>query len=230
MYSALGFDLDNTLFDQSQHLRSFFRQAGAWVSEQADVAGETVEKSFIRTWERRTMACPFVFDEALQELGLWRPEWVRELVAKYRSHRCPLAPYYGVRGLLARLARTLPLFLITDGHSELQRFKVDNLKLRPFFRATIFTADYGPGWEKPAPYAFHRAALLVGVRTAQCLFVGDDPERDIKGAKGVGMATARVLTGPYRDRACQPPPDLVVPQAVELEAILCGPKVAVVGA
>jgi len=225
MYSALGFDLDNTLFDQSQHLRSFYRQAGIWISKRSGVAAAVAEQSFVRTWERRTMASPFVFDEALERLGLLRPDWVRELVAQYRAHRCPLTLYDGVRGLLERLRRRYPLFLITDGYGELQRYKVERLGLRPLFDAVVFTADYGLGWEKPSVYPFIRAALLLGVRAEQCLFVGDDPERDIDGARRARMAAARVLTGPYRNYPCQPP-YTVLQEVAELETELGGARAA----
>jgi putative hydrolase of the HAD superfamily len=220
MYRAFGFDLDNTLYDQSQHLHSFFREAGRWLAERSAMPAAEIERAFVCEWKRRTMACPNLFDEALRELGLWRPDWVRELVRKYRAHRCPLMLYDGAQLLLERLARNYPLFLITDGHGSLQRFKVEQLGISSLFRAILFTDDYGPGWSKPAPYAFTRAAALLDVPVSSCLFTGDDPHCDVEGARRAGMATARVLNGPYRYRPCVAPPDLTVRHAGELEEAL----------
>jgi putative hydrolase of the HAD superfamily len=166
------------------------------------------------------MAYPYLFDEALQDLGLWRADWVRELVARYRSHRCSLALLDGVRPMLERLAGRYPLFLITDGAGELQRFKVGQLRISKFFRLILYTGDYGAGWCKPATHLFARASTLLHLPAEACLFIGDDPDRDMEGARRAGMATARVLNGPYRHRPCLPPPDLVLNRVSELESVL----------
>lgn len=220
MYQALGFDLDNTLYDQSQHLRSFFREAGLWLSERASVPAAAAEDCFTRVWERRTMSYPFLFDEALQELGLWRGDWVEQLVQSYRAHRCPLTLGSGVRNLLTGLASRYPLFLITDGFGMLQRFKVDRLGVAEYFRVIVYTGDHGPGWHKPSANAFLAAAQRLDLPASDCLYVGDDPERDVAGARAAGMSSARVLQGPYRTKACEPPPDFVLPCVTELEAAL----------
>ena len=220
MYRAFGFDLDNTLYDQAQHLRSFFREAGEWIEERSGAPAEIAAACFSAVWERRTMACPFLFDEALRELGLWNADWVRELVSRYRAHQCQLLLEDGVRPLLERLAARYPLFLITDGNGKLQRSKVEELRLAEFFRFTLYTDDYGPDWYKPSVQPFSRAALLLDIPPASCLFIGDDPDRDIAGARRAGMRTARVLNGPYRHRPCLPPPDLVLDRIAHLEAAL----------
>jgi len=220
MYRALGFDLDNTLYDQAQHVRSFFGEAGSWLHERSSIAAAVAEQSFVRAWERRTMAYPFLFDEALRDLGLWRADWVQTLIAKYRSHRCPLQLYEGVRPLLERLSARYPLFLITDGNGGLQRYKVEELGLHEFFGCILYTGDYGRAWEKPAVHTFSLAALLLDLPAASCVFIGDDPDRDIEGARRAGMATVRVLSGPYRDRPCPLRPDQVLNHVSELESVL----------
>jgi putative hydrolase of the HAD superfamily len=42
---------------------------------------------------------------------------------------------------------------------------------------------------KPDPRIFARAAERLGVRTQECVFVGDNPQADICGAHQVGMKT-----------------------------------------
>jgi FMN phosphatase YigB (HAD superfamily) len=46
------------------------------------------------------------------------------------------------------------------------------------------------GWRKPRPDIFERALAEMGVDAGECLFVGDRPEIDVAGAKGIGMAAA----------------------------------------
>ncbi len=48
------------------------------------------------------------------------------------------------------------------------------------------------GFQKPDPRAFRRLADELGVEPTACLFVGDDAERDVAGARSAGMQTALV--------------------------------------
>lgn len=220
MWQAVGFDLDNTLYDQGQHLRSFFRAASQWLASENRIDRHCAEKCFLSTWESRTMAYPLLFDEVLHTLGLWQRSRVLELVSQYRNHRCRLSCYSGVKSMLAPLARRVPLFLITDGHKRLQLFKVDQLGLARYFKTLIFTDDFGPDGQKPAPRPFAEASLQLGLRPSDCLFVGDDPDRDVAGAYLAGMGTARVLTGPYRHRLCLLDPDYTIGDLHTLGRIL----------
>ncbi len=51
------------------------------------------------------------------------------------------------------------------------------------------------GWRKPSPRIFEAAFDCLGVRAADCLFVGDRPDLDVAGAKGVGMDVAWLNPG-----------------------------------
>ena len=54
---------------------------------------------------------------------------------------------------------------------------------------TVVVSD-SVGWRKPRPDIFQRALADMGIAAGECLFVGDRPEIDVAGAKGVGMAAA----------------------------------------
>ena len=62
------------------------------------------------------------------------------------------------------------------------------------------------GWRKPHPDIFERALADMGVRAADCLFVGDRPDIDVAGAKGVGMAVAWLNPGRDAPAAGAPGP------------------------
>jgi putative hydrolase of the HAD superfamily len=47
---------------------------------------------------------------------------------------------------------------------------------------------------KPDPACFLAASELLGVPPARCVFVGNDPWRDIEGASRVGMRTIRLIS------------------------------------
>jgi 4-nitrophenyl phosphatase len=92
------------------------------------------------------------------------------------------------------------------------------LHRKPFWLDAAGTARLGPGaWAaalesaaRPARVAtvgkpeepIYRAALeRVGVAPQEALFISDDPPGDLVTAKHLGMATAFVLSGKYRDHA-----------------------------
>jgi HAD superfamily hydrolase (TIGR01549 family) len=60
--------------------------------------------------------------------------------------------------------------------------------LRDYFDVVVDSTVAGS--EKPAPAIFHFAYRLLGVRPADCWFVGDGLVNDVLGARGTGVALA----------------------------------------
>lgn len=77
------------------------------------------------------------------------------------------------------------LGMLTNGFSAIQNRKVDVCGIRPLFDYILISGD--DGLQKPDAEAFRRAVLRLGVHPADCVYVGDNPENDIKGAKNAGM-------------------------------------------
>ena len=50
----------------------------------------------------------------------------------------------------------------------------------------VFCVDVG--WRKPAPQIFEQALMCLGVTAARALFVGDDLQWDVEGARSAGIA------------------------------------------
>ena len=220
---AVGFDLDYTLWDQDDFVRSLIEDlAPEWGSRLA-CGAEAVRQAFQGALGRLTLAHPRLFDEALRELGAWSPERVAELVRRYHSHRPPAQPYPGAAALLHRLAgRGLPLFLVTDGHSATQRHKVEALGLGSSFQCQVFTGDYPPDGHKPSVLPFLFACGTLGVEPPGCVYVGDNPLCDFQGPRQLGMTTVGVGTGPYAHVVVPPDqaPHLRIEQVRDLEEVL----------
>ena len=60
--------------------------------------------------------------------------------------------------------------------------------------ATVFCVDVG--WRKPAPPVFARTLELLHVAPSKAVFVGDDAEWDVAGAKRAGIAPVLLGTPP----------------------------------
>ncbi len=67
--------------------------------------------------------------------------------------------------------------------------KLKRIRKQPFLKdlGTIVVAGEDTPAVKPSREPFLLVAKRLGVRTANCVYIGDNPNTDIKGAKGVGM-------------------------------------------
>jgi putative hydrolase of the HAD superfamily len=206
---AVGFDLDYTLWDQGHFVTSFFGSIAWELGGRLGCKGDRVERVLHETLARLTLAHPRMFDEALARMGVEDPALVAELVERYHRHRPPVRLYPGVRGALGRLReRGYRLFLVTDGASDTQRYKVEALELRSCFDELVFTGDFPPILRKPSPFPFLLACRRLGVSPRQCAYVGDNPGLDFEGPMRLGMLTIGVPTGPF---ACAGAPPGVAP-------------------
>jgi putative hydrolase of the HAD superfamily len=75
------------------------------------------------------------------------------------------------------------------------------------------------GVPKPHPKVFRQALSQLDASAEEALHVGDLRRTDVAGARGVGMATARIR-GHHDDRSEHPEADQVVDSHAELQALL----------
>ena len=62
---------------------------------------------------------------------------------------------------------------------------LDGLELAPFFEEVVYSGEVGSA--KPEARIFEVACERMKVAPERCVLVGDDPERDLAGAKAAGM-------------------------------------------
>jgi HAD superfamily hydrolase (TIGR01458 family) len=102
-------------------------------------------------------------------------------------------------------------------------------RVSPSVGPTVAAIEYATQTEpavvgKPSPEYFQQALDDMGVSPADVLVVSDDPLSDLAGAKRMGMQTAFVLSGKYRDAdvvesiPATQRPDVTVPRVGDLLA------------
>jgi putative hydrolase of the HAD superfamily len=104
----------------------------------------------------------------------------------------------GVPGLLADLREEYALGLLTNGPADAQRSKLARFNWIGEFDAVVVTGEIEAG--KPDERAFRAVLDDLDVAAEGAVYVGDDPEKDVEGAKAVGMYAIQVLYdgGPER--------------------------------
>ena len=90
--------------------------------------------------------------------------------------------------LIDMKGRGIPLGIVTNGSSESQRGKVISTGLDDLVDAVVISGDLNI--HKPDRRIFERALAMIDADPSTTLFVGDNPDADILGAKGLGMQTA----------------------------------------
>lgn len=215
---AVLFDLDDTLYAQSQWLD------GAWRAVARLGVPGIGERAFLRALRAAAAEGSDrggIIDCALAALGR-KDVPVAPYVEAFRSFRPDaLTPYPGVDGCLAALAAQVPLGLVTDGDPAIQAHKLSALGLESRFAVVIYADELGGRrWRKPSAAAFAAALEALAVRAEHAVYVGDRPDKDVAGARAAGMRAVRVLTGEYREQPSDPESWLTVASASEVAALL----------
>lgn len=187
MVQAVLFDLDGTLLDRrGSHARFILDQAARFRTQLRGVPPEKYLEVAVR-FDRNGLAAR---KESFPQIGLELAlsiELTETLMEDYRARFpscCRLFP--GVNETLDALRRRgLRLGVITNGSTAMQSGKLDAVALRPKLDAILISEVEGLG--KPDAAIFRRAAARLDTVPSQCVFVGDNPDADIGGAKSSGM-------------------------------------------
>ena len=103
-------------------------------------------------------------------------------------------------------------------HAPTARRILDQHGIASHFEAVVISADLG--WRKPRAEVFRRGLDAMGVAPGRAVFVGDNAEIDVGGARGAGMDAIWI----NRDGAAYPEgltaPDHTVAALPEIQGIL----------
>ena len=192
------FDLDDTLYPELSYVHSGFRAVAAWLAARHPLNADVVAAELMA--EEAAHGRGQVFDAVLRQHGLFSRALVAACVRTYRHHQpTGLVLYPDAERALQRLhAADRPLYLVTDGHKEVQARKVAALGLASFsFQHLYLTNRYGRHRAKPSPYCFELICRRERTTPAQVVYVGDNLRKDFVGIKPLGFQTVRVLRGNY---------------------------------
>ncbi len=191
------FDLDGTLLDHGHSRRSgidslisFSPELRVYAEAELDRAWLDAEDVHFARYERGEISyveqrrerlrqvfpdvCVNLADEALDALY---KEYLHGYEGSWRFYSDALP-------VLRALAHE-PLVLITNGSSELQRAKVERLRLHDYFEEILVSSEVG--FAKPDPRIFALGAERVSRKPETVSFVGDSITNDIHGSSAAGM-------------------------------------------
>jgi 2-haloacid dehalogenase len=196
-YTALLFDLDHTLLDSDASETQAFEHAlaSAGIAEPARYLPAYVEinRALWARVERGELLATQVrtlrFAQLTATAGLdASPDLLADAFAAGLGAYGELYP--GTREVLDALVAepAVPLALVTNGLSEVQRARIERLALARYFQVIVISSELGVA--KPAPAIFEAALAGLGAPArSAALMIGDSLSSDMQGGRNTGIAT-----------------------------------------
>ena len=192
MIKAIVFDLDNTLLD-------FMKMKSSSIDAALDgmiKCGMSIDKIKstkeiyniydTRGYEHQEVLTEFI----INNLGDINYKYLAAGIVEYKKAKeKSLNLYEDVIPTLDKLIdMNLLLGIVSDAPSREAWIRLYTLNLYDKFEYVVTFND--TGFHKPAKEPFIKISEKLNVNLNECMMVGDWPDRDIKGAKQVGMKTA----------------------------------------
>lgn len=201
---AIIFDMDNTLYDERQYVRSGFRAVSEHMAEAFSMDKDMLFRQLMRVFSRNGRG--EVFDLVLEKINMRNQETVLEMVNVYRNHLPTITVFKGARVLLRRLRQRYRLGLITDGVKSVQEIKVKALNIASFFDVITYSVEHGG---KNNIDVFLTTLERLKIKSSNSIYVDDNPTKTFAVAKKLGIHTIRILKGENKnivaaDEECKP--------------------------
>jgi len=192
MIEAVIFDIDNTLMDFMKMKRAAVDAAVDYMIDAGlDIDKQTmVDKIFKVYWEEG-IEDQNIFDKVLlREFGQIDYKILAAGIIGYRKAKeAHMMLYPHVRITLSELLRMgIRLGVVSDAPRLPVWLRIVSLNLHHYFEKVITFDDTGE--RKPSPKPFLKIIDDMKIKPQNAIMVGDWAERDIVGAKNIGMITA----------------------------------------
>ncbi len=156
--------------------------------------------------------------------------WIHETTLRYwRAYQSSSPPFPDAESTVRTLKKQgcrVAIVSDSDGTRGMKKKRVNAVPFRALFEFVIVAGEDTPK-VKPSKAPFRLVARKLGLPPEKCAYIGDNPQTDIAGAKGVGMTTILVRRKPYwapvkngDPTAVDPRPAFEVRQLREIPALL----------
>ena len=191
MIKAVLFDLDNTLIDfLKMKKHSCSAAIDSMIGAGLDVGHDKALKILFDLYDKYGLEEKTIFQKFLKKLsGKVDYRILANGIVAYRRVRAGfLDPYPNVDYVLLKLKRKgMKMGIVTDVPKLKAWVRLASMKLGNYFDVVVAYEDTKQ--LKPSKMPFKAALKELKLKPSECLMVGDWPERDIKGAKDLGMKT-----------------------------------------
>jgi putative hydrolase of the HAD superfamily len=186
---AVVFDLDDTLYNEKDFVYGAFLEVALYLSKKYNLKHNELYKYMIEILNIHGRGK--IFNIICEKYGL--NEDIQYLIDRYRNAKPKLSLYEDSIELLNKLKGKYKLGLITDGMASVQWNKIKALHIEHYFDKIIVSDDLGKEYWKPHIKTYELMAQELKVSKEECIYVGDNPNKDFYGAKKCGYKTIRLI-------------------------------------
>ena len=102
-------------------------------------------------------------------------------------------PLEGAVELCREVSRHMPIYLVTNGISRIQRSRLSDCAITPYVTDLVISEEIGSA--KPDPAMLYRALQMAGVDTKDAVLLGDSVTADIGAANNAGIDSILITNG-----------------------------------
>lgn len=185
---AFIFDLDNTLVERQETLKSFIQSL--YKTHLSDYMSEEEVIQFVVKEDKFGYRDKLeLFEVIVQELP-WKTKLTLEQFTDYwyyhfPRHAQPMEMLYETLQEIKR--KNKKIGLITNGKVRTQLTKLEQLKIKYYFDSIVISEEVGI--KKPHSHIFQLVLDRLKVKSDESVYIGDHPKNDIYGARQLGMKT-----------------------------------------
>lgn len=188
MIKVLLFDLDDTLYNERDFVYSGFISVAKFLSKKYKFPEDVLYFDMINILN--TLGRGKIFDIICAKYNF--NENINELVNIYRFNNPNITLYDDAREILQRFNGKYKFGIITDGYSKVQWNKIKALNIQKYMDKIIVTDDYGKEYWKPSIKPFLVMIEYFTVKPHECIYVGDNPNKDFIPCKKLGINSVRI--------------------------------------
>ena len=192
MIKCIAFDMDDTLYDERDYYGSGFAAVAGRIAADFRLPVGEIFHTLCRIFDSGNRQNTFA--AAAAEMGIiFKEGYIEKLVKIFREHTPDINLPADSRAVLENLKQRYKLGLITDGYLPAQRLKLKSLNIEKFFDCIIYTEELGRENWKPSPVGFEKLIAVLKILPQQCVYVGDNLERDFSAPNKMGFKTIRII-------------------------------------
>jgi putative hydrolase of the HAD superfamily len=189
LIKAIIFDLDDTLYNEKEFVHGAFDEVAEYLGLKYNISRNLLLNEMIDIL--LDVGRGKIFNLICEKHGI--KESIDTLVNIYRNSKPNIKLYPDSIEILSKAKNKYKLGLITDGLSKVQWNKIKILNLDKYFDQIIVTDDFGKDCWKPNTFAYNAMINNLKLKANECIYVGDNPNKDFCGARTSGYTTVRIL-------------------------------------